>query len=63
MKQPAWEARPAVPQEAERIAINEDMAVMPMYYYTPNNMIDTSKWGGWYPNTMDYHPTKDIYKK
>ena len=26
-------------------------------------MIDTSKWGGWYPNTMDYHPTKSIYPK
>ena len=48
---------------AEDIMINEDMAVMPMYYYTTNNMIDTSKWGGWYPNTMDYHPTKDVYRK
>jgi oligopeptide transport system substrate-binding protein len=48
---------------AEDILINEDQALMPMYYYTTNNMIDTSKWGGWYPNTMDYHPTKDVYLK
>ncbi len=49
--------------QAEDILINEDQAIMPMYFYTTNNMVDTSKWGGWYPNTMDYHPTKDIYLK
>ena len=49
--------------QAEDILINEDQAIMPMYYYTTNNMIDTSKWGGWYPNTMDFHPTKDVYLK
>ncbi|MHC1693137.1 MAG: peptide ABC transporter substrate-binding protein [Sphaerochaetaceae bacterium] len=48
---------------AEDQMINQDQAIMPMYYYTTNNMIDTSKWGGWYPNTMDYHPTKDVYLK
>jgi oligopeptide transport system substrate-binding protein len=49
--------------EAERIFIEEDMAVMPLYYYVTLNMIDTDKWGGWHTNTMDYHPTKDIYLK
>jgi oligopeptide transport system substrate-binding protein len=49
--------------EAEYIMIVEDQALMPIYYYTTNNMIDTSKWGGWYANTMDYHPTKDVYRK
>ncbi len=49
--------------EAENILINEDQAVMPLYYYVTLNMIDTNKWGGWYTNTMDYHPTKDIYLK
>jgi len=49
--------------EAEYIMIVQDQAIMPIYYYTTNNMIDTSKWGGWYINTMDYHPTKDIYLK
>jgi len=48
---------------AEDIMINQDQALMPMYFYTTNNMIDTTKWGGWYPNTMDYHPTKDVYLK
>jgi len=49
--------------EAEKIFIEEDMGVIPIYHYTSNNMIDTSEWGGWYVNTMDYHPPKDIYKK
>jgi len=48
---------------AEDTMINQDQAIMPLYYYTTNNMIDTSKWGGWYPNTMDYHPLKDVYLK
>jgi oligopeptide transport system substrate-binding protein len=48
--------------EAEDIIINEDQAIMPLYYYTTNNMIDTSKWGGWYANTMDYHPLKNIQR-
>ncbi|MCI7807570.1 MAG: peptide ABC transporter substrate-binding protein [Spirochaetales bacterium] len=48
---------------AEDILINEDQAIIPFYFYVSQNMIDTNKWGGWYPNTMDYHPTKDIYLK
>ncbi len=48
---------------AEDILINQDMAVMPLYYYVNLGMIDLDKWGGWYPNTMDIHPLKDIYLK
>ena len=48
---------------AEDTMINQDQAIMPLYIYTTQNMIDTSKWGGWYPNTMDYHPLKDVYLK
>ena len=49
--------------KAEDIMINQDQALMPLYYYVTLNMIDTDKWGGWYTNTMDFHPLKDIYKK
>ena len=48
---------------AEDILINEDQAIMNIYYYTTNNLVDTSKWGGWHTNTMDYHPIKNIYLK
>jgi oligopeptide transport system substrate-binding protein len=48
---------------AEDIMINQDQALMNIYYYTTNNLVDTSVWGGWHANTMDYHPTKNIYRK
>ncbi|HKL58805.1 MAG TPA: peptide ABC transporter substrate-binding protein, partial [Sphaerochaeta sp.] len=48
---------------AEDILINQDQGILPLYYYVTKNMIDTDKWGGWYTNTMDYHPPKNIYLK
>ncbi|MFA6774072.1 MAG: peptide ABC transporter substrate-binding protein, partial [Sphaerochaeta sp.] len=62
-RMPAGEDRFGVLRTAEDIMINEDQALMPLYYYVTINMIDTNKWGGWHNNTMDYHPVKDIYKK
>jgi len=49
--------------DAENQMINIDQAIMPLYYYVSVNMVDTDVWGGWYSNTMDYHPVKDIYRK
>jgi oligopeptide transport system substrate-binding protein len=43
--------------------IAENQALMPLYYYTRGNMIDTSVWGGWFDNTLDIHPVRWIYKK
>ncbi|MFW6209756.1 MAG: ABC transporter substrate-binding protein, partial [Spirochaetota bacterium] len=60
---PAGEERFEVLQEAESIFIEQDQGVIPIYHYTTNNMVDLTEWGGWYVNTMDYHPTKHIYKK
>ena len=51
----------AVLTTAEEILINQDQAVLPLYYYVNYGMIDLDKWGGWYTNTMDIHPLKDIY--
>ncbi len=50
-------------RKAEDVFITEDHGVMPIYHYVSQSMIDTNKWGGWYPNAMDWHPTKFIYKK
>lgn len=50
-------------RQAEEIFITQDQGVMPIYAYTVQNMIDLDLWGGWYPNVMDYHPTKDLFKK
>jgi oligopeptide transport system substrate-binding protein len=62
-RMPAGKERFEVLRQAEDIFITQDQGVMPIYAYTVQNMIDLDKWGGWYPNVMDYHPTKDIYKK
>ena len=60
---PSGKKRFDILKEAEEIFITEDQGVIPIYYYTSNNMVDTDKWGGWHKNTMDYHPYKDIYLK
>ena len=60
---PAGEERFAVLKQAEDILINQDQAIIPLYVYVSQGMIDTNKWGGWYNNTMDYHPVKNIYLK
>lgn len=60
---PDGEDRMATMQMAEGIMIDDDQAIMPLYFYTTQNMINTDVWGGWYTNTMDYHPVKDIFKK
>lgn len=48
--------RNAVLKDAENICITEDQAIIPFYYYVSQNMIDTTKWEGWYENTLDAHP-------
>jgi len=47
---------------AEEILLQEQ-AIIPLYIYQNQNMIDLEQWGGWYPNILDIHPMKDIYLK
>lgn len=53
--------RLAVFARAEHVLIYEDQAVLPLFYYSSSNFIDTEKWGGWKGNVMDYHPLKKVY--
>lgn len=46
---------------AESILVNEDRAIIPLYGYTTDNMVQPPS-GGCYPNTMDYPPLKDSYR-
>jgi oligopeptide transport system substrate-binding protein len=50
-------------QSAEDILVDQDVAIVPLYFYVSQNMIDLSKWGGWYPNVLDIHPLEDIFRK
>jgi len=53
--------RSAVLHSAEEILIIEDQSIIPIYYYSSSNMIDTMEWGGWYANPLNVHPLKNIY--
>lgn len=60
---PSGPERYSVLQSAENILVNEEQAVIPFYFYSSGSLVDTNKWGGWFTNTMDYHPLKSIYLK
>jgi oligopeptide transport system substrate-binding protein len=48
---------------AEDILINQDLGILPVYWYVTQNMIDLTKWDGWYPNPLNQHPWKFIGPK
>lgn len=48
---------------AEKMLLTRDQAFLPLYYYVSQDMVDTTKWGGWYANPIGYHPPKFIFKK
>jgi len=48
---------------AEKVLVDEDMAVLPIYFYVTQNMIDLDKWDGWYPNPLNGHHWKYIGPK
>ncbi len=50
-------------KQAEEIFIDQDQGIIPIYYYTNMDLIDTSVWGGWNPTILDWQPPKFIYKK
>jgi oligopeptide transport system substrate-binding protein len=60
---PGGAARFDVLKQAEEIFINQDMGIMPIYHYVNIDLIDTDKWGGWYPTTLGWHPWKFVYLK
>jgi len=50
-------------RQAEDIAITRDQALIPLYYYVSQNMINLGKWDGWYQNPLDVHPYVGIKRK
>lgn len=57
------DARLKMFHDAEGLLLTKDQAVVPIYHYVNLDMIDTSKWGGWYANPIGFHPWKFVYKK
>ncbi|GHV02300.1 ABC transporter substrate-binding protein [Spirochaetia bacterium] len=60
---PGGAERDQVLHDAEALAITRDQAVIPIYYYVSQNIIDLSKWDGWYPTPQDVHPWTGIKRK
>jgi len=50
-------------RQAEDMAITRDQAMIPIYWYVSQNLIDLSKWDGWYTNPQDIHPYTGIKRK
>ena len=62
-KMPGGAARFDVLKQAEEILINQDQAILPIYHYVNIDLVDTDKWGGWFPTTLGWHPWKFVYLK
>jgi len=55
--------RDSIMRQAEEIAITGEQAVIPIYFYVSQNMIDLSKWDGWYTNPLNIHPYVGLRKR
>ena len=55
--------RNALMRQAEDIAITAEQAVIPVYFYVNQNLIDLDVWEGWYSNSMDTHPYVGMKRK
>ena len=42
--------------DAEEILMTKDQAVAPFFFYVNQDLIDLSKWTGWYPTPNGFHP-------
>lgn len=60
---PAGQARMDTLQAAEKIMMTDDQHVITFYHYVNQDMIDLSKWDGWYPNPLGSHEWKFIGPK
>jgi len=47
---------------AESVFLTQDQAVLPIYSYVSQHIIDTKKWDGWYNNPQDVHPYVGLKK-
>ena len=48
--------------DAEAVFLEEDQGILPMYSYVSQNLIDTTKWEGWYVNPQNINPYVGIRK-
>jgi len=63
MDMPAGDERTAAYREAERILLDEEQAIIPVYNFVARDLIDLDKWDGWYPNPYSIHEWKYVRMK
>jgi oligopeptide transport system substrate-binding protein len=56
-------ARHEVLRRAEKILVDEQMPVCPLYFYVGIQLYDRAKLGGIEGNVLDEHPLKSIYRR
>jgi oligopeptide transport system substrate-binding protein len=49
--------------EAEKILVEEEVPVLPLYFYVGVNVYDPAKIGGIHGNALDLHPIWAMYRK
>jgi oligopeptide transport system substrate-binding protein len=47
-------------QEAEKILVDDEVPIVPLYFYSGFNLFDPKKVAGIYPNILDQHPLNAI---
>jgi len=60
---PLGRAREQMLTQAQELAMTRDQALIPLYFYANQDLIDLDLWGGWHPNTLAIHPWKGVYRK
>ena len=60
---PGGAERDEVLHQAEEIAVTRDQAIIPIYYYVSQSLIDLDIWEGWYANPQDIHPYVGLKRK
>jgi oligopeptide transport system substrate-binding protein len=61
-RNPDRQQRAALFREAEALLVNEQVPIVPLYFYAGFILFDDHKIGGIYPNLLDEHPLQDIYR-
>ena len=60
---PDGPARYKTMHDAEEIMITQDQAVAPLYFYVNLDLIDLTKWTGWYDTPLGFHSWVGFKKK
>ncbi len=62
-REPDPETRYEILRETERLLLDEQAVVAPIYFYVGVQFYHPEKLGGIQPNLLDEHPLQDIYRK